>query len=245
MLSKAQLKYIQSLKQKKFRQKYAQFVIEGDKVVKEALSCAYPIQLILATNTWIAAYGSLIPRSVETIEITFQQLNQISSLQSPQDVLAIASERNMIIPQPEELNGWVLCADGINDPGNLGTIIRIADWFGVSYLLCSEDCAEIFNPKVVQASMGSLFRVSVFSSSLSEKLPLFTSKKYAATLQGTSVYTYKKSTSGVLIIGNESHGIKQAILDLCDEEITIPGKGNTESLNAAVAAGILCSHLIS
>ncbi|MBC8173378.1 MAG: RNA methyltransferase [Chitinophagales bacterium] len=243
MLSKSQIKYIQSLKLKKYRQKYAQFFIEGDKIVKEAIAAQYPLKLLAATNNWLAANGSIIPRSIEIVETSEQQIKQTSSLHAPQQVIAIAEQREIITPDLKKEHTWLICLDNINDPGNLGTIIRSADWFGVEFIICSHDCADMFNPKVIQASMGSVFRVDVIYAELEEILTHIIMKKYATSLLGRSIYELNKLQEGVIIIGNESHGISPGVIALCDEHITIPSFGHAESLNAAVACSIILSHV--
>ncbi|MFN0276797.1 MAG: TrmH family RNA methyltransferase [Chitinophagales bacterium] len=243
MLSKAQIKFIQSLRQKKYRQKYAQFMIEGDKIVKEAIATEYPLKLIAATQSWLAHNAAVIPKQVEVVETTEQEIAKASNLQTPQPVIAIASQRETNRVVRNELS-WEIALDNINDPGNFGTIIRSADWFGVKNVFCSHDCVDVFNPKVIQASMGSVFRVEVAYVDLKNFLSSASQKKYAATLNGTSLYELKKIEPGILLVGNESHGINEELGKFCEEKITIPKTGGAESLNAAVACSIILSHVV-
>ncbi|MBC8045262.1 MAG: RNA methyltransferase [Fimbriimonadaceae bacterium] len=219
-------------------------MIEGDKIVKEAIATQYPIKLIAATHSWLATNETLIPKHITVVETSEQEIERASNLQTPQPVIAIAQQREITKDHTKKNNKWILALDGINDPGNLGTIIRSADWFGLELIYCSHDCVDVFNPKVIQASMGSIFRVDILYVDLKETLKKVKEKKYAASLQGNSIYTIKKNISGVLVVGNEANGISQEILSLCDEEITIPKRGNAESLNAAVACSVILSHVV-
>jgi TrmH family RNA methyltransferase len=177
-----------------------------------------------------------------TTEISELELSGISQLKTPNQVLAVFKKFETSAGSPKEKISLVL--DCIQDPGNMGTIIRTADWFGTSQVICSNDCADIYNPKVVQATMGSIARVSVFYTNLPEWLSEQKSVRiYAAVLQGKDVTKMNKIKEGIVIIGNESKGIHENILQLANEKITIPRKGRAESLNAAVATGIILSYL--
>jgi len=242
MLSKSQVKYIQSLGQKKCRDQEGLFIAEGPKIVSELIqqkNCR--IKQIYATAAWCQKNNS-----VQAEEITEAELERISQLKTPHEVLLIAEKFHWHTPL-QIRNTITLLLDSVQDPGNLGTIIRLADWFTVSQMLCSHGCADIYNPKVVQSSMGSLARVRVEYVDL----PAWVEKHkkevpvYAATLRGADVSKMQKINEGILIIGNESRGISNEILELTDQQITIPRKGKAESLNAAVAAGIILSHLCS
>lgn len=239
MLSKREIKDIQSLSQKKFRKELKLFVAEGPKIVSE-LAALVPdqIQAIYATEDWKP--GIKIPTELRTVGQA--ELERISGLQTPNQVLAVLKTFETTAP-PDE--GLTLYLDGIQDPGNFGTIIRTADWFGVHHIVCGEGCADLYNSKVVQSTMASIARVNVFYEEASGWLGSQKRSIYAATLQGRPLTAYKAISSGILVIGNESKGISEPVMQLASEKITIPRVGKAESLNAAVATGILLSHLVS
>lgn len=244
MLSRAQIKTIRSLRHKKYRQKFGRFIAEGVKVVDELLKSDIRVEKIFALENRVNVFSLAEARSKpELVSVTEKELKQISSLETPQQVLAVC-----IIPSERAeplLTGKVsLMLEAVRDPGNLGTIIRIADWFGIENVICSPDCVDVFNPKVVQATMGSVARVKVSAHDLStiignnKTLPL-----YAATLNGKDIASFPKIGEGLLLLGNESHGLSENLLAQSDHKITIPRIGKAESLNVAVAAGIICSRL--
>ena len=241
MLVKSKIKYIQSLGEKKFREKEGLFVAEGPKIVKELLKAEFEVHEIYALREWLDENNKFI-KSGETFEITEAELKAISFMTTPQSVLALVK---MPVTNTFVTKGkLILALDGIQDPGNLGTIIRTADWFGMQHIICSKDCADVYNPKVVQATMGSIARVNVIYTDL---YPWLQKEKdssiYAAVLQGKDLKKIEIKT-GIILIGNESKGIRSEILGLANEKITIPGIGKAESLNAAVATGIILSHCI-
>lgn len=244
MLGKSQAKYIQSLGQKKVRDEEGVFVAEGPKIVAELLasSDANLLQLY-GLHDWIAANRNDC-NGVEIIEIDENDLTKISQLATPNTVLAVVKKQEP--PDHFSTKGTVsLVLDTIQDPGNLGTIIRIADWFDIKQIICSKDCADMYNPKVVQSTMGSIVRVKMLYTNLG---PWLEDQKdvfiYAAALKGQNVTVMKKITEGVIVIGNESKGISPEIFELVDVKITIPQKGKAESLNAAVATGIILSYVV-
>lgn len=243
MLSKTKVKYIQTLGQKKFRQQEGMFIAEGPKVVAELLQ-AVPGHLteLFALPDWVAANRSL-PANIVVHEITEADLEKISQLSTPNKVLAVIKQfDNAALPDAERK--LVLVLDDIRDPGNMGTIIRIADWFGISEIVCSMGCADIYNPKVVQSTMGSIARVHVTYTDLPGWLIRNKGVKcYAAMLEGKNINTIEKVKEGIIIIGNEGQGISDEVAALVHEKVTIVRKGNAESLNAAVATGIILSHL--
>jgi RNA methyltransferase, TrmH family len=245
MLSKTHAKYIQSLHHKKFRDEEGVFIAEGGKVVMELLqSGRFACKELLALPDWLQNHEITIRKyySGAFEVITDIELEKISALNTPNQVLAVFYKA---IKPPIDIKGKIsLLLDMLQDPGNLGTIIRIADWFGVSTIICSEGTADIYNPKVVQSTMGSLGRVDIHYADLHELLQQHpTLKVYAAALDGKDISTIKGIKEGIIIIGNESKGISPSLIELATEKITIPKKGNAESLNAAVAAGIILSHL--
>jgi len=244
MITKLQVKYIQSLRQKKFRDSEGVFAAEGPKIINELLeSAAVPLQALYATGTWMQNSSHLIKKipAEKIIEIKEQELERISFLQTPHEVLGVFQQpatRPIVFEKSVSL-----MLDGIQDPGNMGTLIRTADWFGVRNIICSIDCADAFASKVVQATMGSIARVQL---RYTELLPLVKAnhlRLFAAALNGESLHTIQPLQEGVVVIGNESKGISQALLDCCQHIITIPRVGKAESLNAAVAAGIILSRL--
>lgn len=244
MLGKSQVKYIQSLGQKKVRDEEGVFIAEGPKIVAELLeSAALEVSEVFALPDWINAHGTSIA-GIKTTEINEIELAKISQLSTPNKVVAIIKKSvpNKNIATSATLS---LVLDTIQDPGNLGTIIRIADWFGVKQIICSKTCADIYNSKTVQSTMGSIARVEVVYTDLAEWLKQYKNVPvYAAALEGKDVTTMKKITEGLLVIGNESKGISDEIFKLVDIKVTIPRIGKAESLNAAVATGIILSHLV-
>ena len=241
MITKNQVKYIQSLGQKKWRDSEQVFIAEGPKLVNELLIAANcKIIQVYALKEWI----DQIKPGVEVTEVTPDELEKISQLSTPNQVLAIA-EKIKWDSEALSKGNISLVLDEIQDPGNMGTIIRLADWFGVKNIFCSMNCADAYNPKVVQASMGSLTRIRIEYN----ELPLWLRKNnnlsiYATVLKGEDVTKMEKMNEGIIIIGNESKGISDEVLKLAHVQITIPRKGKAESLNAAVATGIVLSHLI-
>jgi TrmH family RNA methyltransferase len=238
MLHKNELKYIQSLCQKRQRQEERRFLAEGNKLVGEMLDSAYPVYRIYATAEWAERHPG---HTAITNVVTEGELERISQLQTPNEVLAIAEQR-LPSGKPDLSKDITLVLDGIQDPGNLGTIIRIADWFGISQIIASEDTVEWFNPKVIQSTMGSFLRVQGWYQSLPEVLEQASVPVYGALLSGDDMYALPPLRSGMLVIGNESKGIRPDVLPFISHAVTIPRMGGAESLNAAVATGILLSQ---
>ncbi|MGI8950546.1 MAG: TrmH family RNA methyltransferase [Chitinophagaceae bacterium] len=240
MISKNEVKYIQSLYDKKNRDEEGLFIAEGPKLVKELLESNLIIKNIFATNEWIKQN---ISDSIVK-EISPDELKSISNLQTPNQVLAVVQKKPVLsVPGLEEKLSLML--DGIQDPGNFGTIIRIADWFGIDTIFASGDTADVYNPKVIQSTMGSFIRINIFYGHLKNILKqAFLLPVYGAMLNGKSVYEMKQIKEGIIVIGNESKGIRYNILPYIFHPITIPQKGKAESLNAAIATGIILSHLV-
>ncbi len=253
MLVKSKLKYIQSLGQKKFRQQEAVFIAEGPKLVNDLLTMNNSAVIeIYALKEWIED-NKKIANNKYVVEVTAIELEKISQLTTPNQVLAIVKQFEAGT-KTEVSNKITLALDNIQDPGNLGTIIRIADWYAVDQIVCNTQCADIYNPKVIQSTMGSIARVKVIYLDLAQWL---TAQKnipvYAAMLNGEDVTKTKKINEGIIVIGNESKGVSEEVLNLVTKRISIPqkirqndsfGQGNAESLNAAVATGIILSHLL-
>ena len=242
MLSKTAVKYIQSLAHKKLREEEGVFIAEGPKVVEELLSHGkFAVKMLCGLEEWFKQ-NHLANHVTETYEIDDIQLEKISQLSTPNKVLGIFYQQGN---EKHDISGRLsIMLDDIRDPGNLGTIIRIADWFGIRDIICSEACVEMYNPKVVQASMGSITRINCYYTNL---LKFIMDHKninvYAAALDGEDVISIGKVNEGMVVIGNEAHGIHPEILSLCSKKINIPRHGQAESLNAAVACGIILSHL--
>ncbi|MEO8147291.1 MAG: RNA methyltransferase [Bacteroidia bacterium] len=251
MLSKAKLQFIISLHQKKYRKSTGLFIAEGDKVVAELLQSSFRIHSVYALSEWFDENSVKLKRN-KTIGdvISENDLKKISQLTTPNRVLAIAyvPDTNLSIAQLK--NELLIALDDINDPGNFGTIIRTADWFGIKSIVCSTATADAYNSKTVQSAMGSLFRINVAYVDLKKWLSDYKlqtgNRLYGTTLEGKNIYNQKLDDKGVIIIGSESHGINAALLDEIDSLITIPSYSSTgsgaESLNAAVAAGIVLAE---
>ena len=246
MISKNQIKNITSLHQKKFRKELGLFIAEGPKVIDEFLHSDLKITEIYGLENWITNNLLLLKKiNCSYYIITEAELARISALQTPNEVLAICkqpvgSKKNIDI----EANLF-LYLDGVSDPGNMGTIIRMADWFGIKQIFGSDNCAEVFNPKVVQSTMGSLARVNFYTMSLEEACKATRAKNiFGANLGGENLYTINIPAKCMLVIGSESHGISAENTALLTKHITIPQAkgGTTESLNAAVATSIILSE---
>jgi TrmH family RNA methyltransferase len=238
MLSKNELKYIQSLCQKKQRAQEGLFLAEGPKLAMELLNSNYRVEKLYATAEWLADN----PVDVETTVVTEVELAKMSTLQTPNEVLLMCRQKKDL-GEPTFKNKVSIVLDGLQDPGNLGTIIRIADWFGIDQIIASEDTVEFYNPKVIQSTMGSFIRVKCWYLHLPEILSSLELPIYGALLKGQSVNQISPMKEGILVIGNESKGIRDTVLPFITKAITIPRIGQAESLNAAVATGIILSHL--
>jgi RNA methyltransferase, TrmH family len=241
MLSKKEIKDIQSLGLKKRRVETGLFVAEGPKIVSELLATVPgQVQKLLAVEEWAESHRGQV-RDIPLYVVTTDELQRASSLQTANQVLAVLQQFHS--KEPVIHHNLCLYLDAIQDPGNFGTIIRIADWFSIKEVVCHEGCADLYNPKVVQSTMASIARVNVwYDKDLSwikkQQVPIL-----AATLEGRSLYEHGKLEEGILLIGNESKGLQASLLELATEQITIPRRGEAESLNAAVATGIILSHL--
>jgi TrmH family RNA methyltransferase len=250
MLSKNQLKLVNSLRLHKNRQEHGFFIAEGVKLVDESLKSSFEIRQLFATPEWIAA-GHL-PEGrhlVDVVEISLSDLNKISALTTPNQVLALVKIPSDI-PVPDASGEWVLLLDQIRDPGNLGTIIRTADWFGIDRIIAATSSVDIWNPKVVQASMGSVFRMPVHYTDINTYLSENQNKVpvYGTLLEGEDISGIKLGKEGIVVIGNESHGISDMVKPFITRKITIPAanagvSGRAESLNASIATAILCYEI--
>ena len=245
MLSKNKIKYIKSLHLKKYRLQERKFVVEGDKIVKELAKSSYEIESLFATKNWIDTHKIVLkPHQSIVFEADPKQLKSASNLSTSSEVLAIAH-----IPAPEALDTkapFHLYLDSIRDPGNLGTLIRTAAWFGLTKIICSPDCVDFFNSKVLQATMGAFLHIGLVNASQEDlRATLKEHQLIGASLRGTILQDFEKPPKMVLIIGNEGKGISPKLLEACDQEITISKADNSpiESLNAAISGSILLSHL--
>jgi RNA methyltransferase, TrmH family len=252
MLSKNQIKRIVNLKQKKFRELENEFLVEGEKSVAEVIESNYEVKELFATSDWILQNRELISKhNIQAKEITSEELGKISLLKTPNKVLSITAIPEMSLDGRNIFEDLVLVLDDIRDPGNLGTIIRTADWFGIRNMICSIGCVDAYNPKVVQSSMGSILRTNLFYQDL--KGFLNSSPKeiltYGCMLDGENIHTTPLQSPAIIVIGNESFGISQDLLPLINKRIRIPfspsilcsGKdSHAESLNASVANAIVC-----
>ncbi|MBP9187155.1 MAG: RNA methyltransferase [Bacteroidia bacterium] len=240
MLSKARIKIIQSLHLKKYRNELKLFVVEGKKQVAELLTSNYQISCLIATHNWAMQHAQYITNNTELITVSDDELKKVSLLQAPQDVLALVQMPDINYLPELLINNFTVVLDGIQDPGNLGTIVRIADWYGIKNIVCSLDCVDIYNPKTIQATMGSFARVNVYYTDLIEVLNQTDLPVYGALMQGESLHTVQLHKNALLIIGNEGKGISENLLQYITNPITIPKFGEAESLNAGVAAAIIC-----
>lgn len=235
-LSKNKIKWIRSLQQKKHRDELGLFLVEGEKMVNEALEFAHEnIEFIAHTKDF-----QLKSSRIESIEINETELNQISSLKTPNKVVAVLKKSNFTLPK--ESKQLIIALDGVQDPGNMGTILRIADWYGISDIVCSESTVDCFNSKVVQASMGAIFRIKIHYTELNNWLKKSELPIYGALLEGDNIYKKETLQNGILLMGNEGNGISSDLLPSIDNPISIPRFGKAESLNVAVATGILVSE---
>ena len=234
MLTKNQIKFIRSLSLKKNRQKHGFFIVEGEKLVNEVLSSDWEVEGIYATKEWLGENATII---------SYNDLSRISSLKTPNKVVAVVKIKKGSL---DITSNTVLALDGVKDPGNLGTIIRLADWFGVEDIICSDDCVDYLNPKVVQSSMGSFTRVNLHYTSLMNAFKKYSDYKlFMTVLNGTPLSEMTNADKKIVVMGSESKGISNKILELTSDKITIPKSKSSkaESLNVSVAAAIILSAI--
>lgn len=243
MLSKLQIRTITSLQHKKFRREHGLFIVEGIKSVTEFIQSDYTVEQIFYTPQ-VAAKLIKIPQNIKSTAISEQELHRISALKTPQGVLALVAIPPDI-PFDRQLlrNTFHLVLDDIQDPGNLGTIIRTAEWFGFSRLLCSVGSVDAYNPKVVQASMGSLARIQVYYTDIAGLTAEVPVPVFGAVLDGVPLYQTGFGAEGLIVLGNEGNGISPAVLANIRHPVTIPRVGRAESLNVAVSAALFCAEL--
>lgn len=249
MLSKNKIKLIQSLNRKKNRDELGVFLVEGNKMVEEAIRSSFKIELLVCTSDFANQHPEVNNTGIELIITDSESISKASLLQNPQDALAIVCQPKNGFSELILEKELCLALDFIQDPGNLGTILRIADWYGIIHIVCSETTVDVFNPKVVQASMGAIFRVkttitdlpSFIKNSVESGIPV-----YGTFLEGQNIYKQLLSPSGIIVLGNEGNGISDPISQLVTNKLVIPSfsthKNKPESLNVAIAAAICCSE---
>lgn len=231
------------MQQKKFRKEHALFLVEGQKSVKEFIASAYEVETVYHSEATTPKLLKL-SHNIKSQHVSLSDLERISNLASPQAICATIKIPNWPTLQPADLrNKFSLVLDGIQDPGNMGTIIRTADWFGINQIICSEDTAEVYNPKVVQATMGSLCRIKLHYT----PLPAFLEKAglpvFGALLDGNNIFTTNFGAEGLIVMGNEGGGIRDDVQKMVQMAVTIPKFGEAESLNVAAATAIICAQL--
>ena len=244
MLSKAKIRQVQRLSQKKQRYREGAFVVEGDKMVQELLQQQqFPLQALFATTDWLSEHAAAVaPHMAQTIAVTPRELQQLSMLKTPHQALAVVGLPHYT-PFTNNIQTTLhLVLENIQDPGNLGTILRIADWFGLPQIFCSKGCVDVYNPKVIQASMGSFLRVPAHYTPLPALFERYPDVPvYGAVLDGENVYQADLQQPAFLVIGNEGKGLSEDLRHRLTHRLTIPKQGQAESLNAGVATGILCA----
>lgn len=238
MISKNQLKLLRALSQKKQRKAHGLFLVEGEKNVLELLETSMVIKHVFATSEFLASNREAL-QCIECIEASLEELTKASSLVSNNAAVAVVA-----IPQTEipAAKGMMIALDGVSDPGNLGTIIRIADWYGIKHIVASTDCADPYNPKTIRATMGSFGRVQVTLLDLPSYLEQASLPVYGAFLEGENVHKMTFSLEGILLMGSESHGVRPDAAQYVTDKITIPAFGGAESLNVAMATGIILDN---
>ncbi|HJH60802.1 MAG TPA: RNA methyltransferase [Bacteroidetes bacterium] len=245
-MNNSEIKKIASLKQTKYRKESGLFTVEGNKLVQELINSRFNIDSITVTASWIEKNKNLAEKLPKYDIITSKQMTQISNMVTPPGILATAATPEYHIDSKDSEHEMLLMLDGINDPGNLGTIIRTADWFGINKIVTSEDTSEPWQPKVIQSSMGSIFRIKIMECDIVKFLNEVKTPVYGALMEGKDIYnTHIIGNKGVIIIGSESHGIRKNIMQNISCPVNIPrGNGRmTESLNASIAAGIIMSEI--
>jgi TrmH family RNA methyltransferase len=242
MISKAQIKWVKSLQLKKYRQEEQCFVVQGRKGVLELLKSDFQVEFMAATEQALEKISSKIRGEISTAVASEKELEMMGSFESNDSILAVARMKQVTMPVPNT-HEYFIVLDDIRDPGNLGTIIRTADWFGIRKIIASEHTADLYNPKVISSTMGSFCRVEVCYTNLVFYLSDCEVPVYGAFLSGSNVHGERFSTGGLIVIGNESKGVSPAVEEFIRHRISIPGSGKAESLNAAIATGIILDNI--
>ncbi|MCE2593842.1 RNA methyltransferase [Motilimonas cestriensis] len=240
MITKNQIKLINSLAQKKYRKQHGLFIVQGEKNVVELFSSNFEIHQVFATESFLAKYPAELS-TTHFVAASPEELAKAGTFSTNNTVIALVKTRQLALPE-NNLNELVLALDGVSDPGNLGTLIRLADWYGIKQIVASEDCADVYNPKVISATMGSFCRVEVVNTDLAAYLSQQTVPVYGAFLEGENIYQTTLSSQGVIVLGSESHGIRDEVSSFISHKITIPSFGQAESLNVAMAGAIILDN---
>jgi len=241
ILSNQHIKYLRALQLKKNRQKYGQFLVEGEKSVMELFTSSFVVERLYGLRGYVL--DEVIQTDVELVYASQTELSRITHLKTAPPLMALVNIPDAKMPKIPD-DQWTIVLDRINDPGNLGTIIRIADWFGIQNVVCSTDTVDLYNHKSLMATMGSFGRVEVSYCDIAELLSNSGQAKYFALLDGQDIKSLKKPNPGLIVIGSEAHGISSELMEIEHTAITISGSGGAESLNAGVSAGIICHSLI-
>ncbi|MEZ9230234.1 RNA methyltransferase [Vibrio amylolyticus] len=239
MITKNQLKTLRALGQKKQRKALGLFLVQGEKNVLELANSSLTTKQIFATPDFLFEHAAKLSE-FECIEASLDELTKASTLKSNNAAIAIVETPKTNIP---EAKGTMIALDGVSDPGNLGTIIRVADWYGIKHIIASSDCADPYSPKTISATMGSFARVEVSQVDLPAYLNNSTLPVYGAFLEGESVHSTSFKTEGILLMGSESHGVREQAEAFVTDKITIPAFGGAESLNVAMATGIILDNM--
>ena len=250
MLSKNKIKFINSLKKKKNRIKKGFFIAEGEKIITELINdSTFQITELFATDSFFSKLSNQQKDTIgELHTITEEDIKKISDLKNPNKTLAVVEIPKYTFKLEEVKKSLCLVLDNINDPGNLGTIIRTADWFGINHIFCSEGSVDLYNPKVIQSTMGSFMRIKLFYKNLETFLPAFYDisgfQIYGCFLEGENIYSAPLQDKGFIVMGSESHGISDKLKEYIHQKLYIPGfkQQASESLNISVATGIVCSE---
>jgi TrmH family RNA methyltransferase len=250
MISRNKAAYIITLRKKKVRDEEKLFVIEGDKIIREFLEAKAKVRILIALPEFLNSLQVFHKQGIgEIIPATNDDLKKVSSLKTPHNALAIIEMSEPVRDPADLIKGLTIALDCVQDPGNLGTIIRSAAWFGIKNVYCSEDSADIYNPKVIQASMGAILHVNViyaFLPELLERARKMSVKIYGALIEGESIYSYKLGSSGIILLGNESKGISEELLPFITDRIMIPklidAQQGIDSLNVSMAASVILSE---
>ena len=250
MLSKAKITFIISLQKKKTREEEKLYVIEGDKLVKEFLEARVPVKMLVAKPEFLNSLPLVHKQGIaEVIPASYEELKKISTLKTPHNALAVAEMPEVKMDLTDLKRSLSVALDTVQDPGNLGTIIRAAAWFGIKNIYCSPDCVDVYNPKVIQASMGAILHVNVFYTDLHSFLETALTDKikvFGALMDGESIYSYKLDNKGIILLGNESKGISEELMPYVTDRIMIPkisdARTGIDSLNVSMAASVIFSE---
>jgi TrmH family RNA methyltransferase len=250
MVSKSKMNYIISLQKKKIREEERLYIIEGDKLVKEFLMAKVDVRILIAKPEFLNSLPLVHKQGIgEVIPASYDELKKMSSLKSPHNALAVIQMPETAMDLSDLAKSLTVALDCVQDPGNLGTIIRAAAWFGMRNIYCSEDCADVYNPKVIQASMGAILHVNIFYTGLKELLETAQRnnlKIYGTVLEGDSIYSHKLDKNGIILLGNESKGISEYLLPYITDRIMIPkmndARSGIDSLNVSMAASVIFSE---